>query len=135
MVLATPYRGRAIPCGVIACSSKTIAAQQDSRNLNHFRAFEALKDLLDEKPLVLVFSMELLLGEELRDFLYAEPVSSSQPLSKKEHIPNSTHCKKTKKWKRYSGLFILLKHKWSLSPADRLAIFLAILLPPVPSHV
>ncbi len=31
MVLATPYRGRAIPCGVITYSSKTIATQQDSR--------------------------------------------------------------------------------------------------------
>ena len=53
LVLATPYRGRAIPCGLITYSSKTIAQNVDSRNLNHFRAFEALKDMLGERPLVL----------------------------------------------------------------------------------
>ena len=270
LVLATPYRGRAIPCGVITYSSKTIAIHQDSRNLNHFRAFETLKDLLGEKPLVLdrefsylelllnlieehvhfvirlnlgshppkffdqegqevaltispgetvihnqvwyrgkapvnligvwkkglaeplwvmtdlqakeglriyfgrmkieqsfrdlksllgmtklmnkqqtymektlallllVFSIGLLVGEELRDYLYGEPCSPPQPLSQKDHIPGSDHRQPTKKWKRYSGLFILLKQKWTLSPADQvmisnaaLAIFLALLLPPV----
>lgn len=53
LVLATAYRGRAIPCGLITYSSKTIATRQDSRNLNHFRAFAGLKDLLGERPLVL----------------------------------------------------------------------------------
>lgn len=53
LVLATAYRGRAIPCGLITYSSKTIASRQDSRNLNHFRAFEGFKDLLGERPLVL----------------------------------------------------------------------------------
>jgi hypothetical protein len=53
LVLATPYRGRAIPCGLMTYSSKTIAQDLGSRNLNHFRAFEALKDLLGERPLVL----------------------------------------------------------------------------------
>jgi hypothetical protein len=65
MVLATPYRGRAIPCGLVTYSSKTLATNQDSRNLNHFRAFESVKDLLGDKPLVLdrEFSyLELLLN-------------------------------------------------------------------------
>jgi hypothetical protein len=65
LLLATPYRGRAIPCGLITYSSKTIAMQPDSRNLNHFRAFAELKDLLGERPLVLdrEFSyLELLLN-------------------------------------------------------------------------
>jgi hypothetical protein len=53
LVLATPYRGRAIPCGLVTYSSKTIAQNGDSRNLNHFRAFETLKDMLGERPLVL----------------------------------------------------------------------------------
>lgn len=53
-VWATPYRGRAIPCGLVTYSSKTIAQQvEDSRNRNHYRAFAALKDLLGERPLVL----------------------------------------------------------------------------------
>lgn len=65
LMLATPYRGRAIPCGVVTYSSKTIAVHQDSRNLNHFRAFAGLKDMLGDKPLVLdrEFSyLELLLN-------------------------------------------------------------------------
>jgi hypothetical protein len=53
LILATPYRGRAIPCGLVTYSSRTIAQNADSRNLNHFRAFAALKDLLGERPLVL----------------------------------------------------------------------------------
>ena len=55
LVLSTPFRGRAIPCGLLTYSSKTIAEnpQLDSRNLNHFRAFAQLKDLLGERPLVL----------------------------------------------------------------------------------
>lgn len=52
LILATPYRGRAIPCGMVTYSSKTIAQGLDSRNLNHFRAFESLKDLLGGRPLV-----------------------------------------------------------------------------------
>lgn len=38
---------------LITYSSKTIAQNTDSRNLNHFRAFAGLKDLLGERPLVL----------------------------------------------------------------------------------
>ena len=53
LTLATPYRGRAIPCSFVTYSSKTIADMADSRNLNHFRAFAELKALLGERPLVL----------------------------------------------------------------------------------
>ncbi len=66
MVLATPYRGRAIPCGLVTYSSKTIATQADSRNLNHCRAFEGLKDLLGERPLVLD-----------REFSYYRPLENN----------------------------------------------------------
>jgi len=52
LLLATPFRGRAIPCGFITYSSQTIA-ESDSRNRNHCRAFERLKSLLGERPLVL----------------------------------------------------------------------------------
>jgi hypothetical protein len=52
-LLATPYRGRALPCGVILYSSNTIRREANSRNLNHFRAFGLLKDMIGEKPLVL----------------------------------------------------------------------------------
>ena len=260
LVLATPYRGRAIPCGLVTYSSKTIATNQDSRNLNHFRAFESIKDLLGDRPLVLdrefsylelllnlqeeqlkfvirlnlgshppkfydqegqevaltispgemvihnkvwyrgqacvnlignwkkglseplwvitnlsakkglriyysrmkieqsfkdlkdllgltklmnqkqdymekmiallllVFSIGLLLGEGLRDFLYAEPISSGEQLSQKDSVPGILDRKKGKKWKRYSGLFILLRQKWSLPPTQKSKIFNAVLL-------
>jgi hypothetical protein len=65
MVLATPYRGRAIPCGLVTYSSKTIADQADSRNQNHFRAFAGIKEIVGERPIVLdrEFSyLELLLN-------------------------------------------------------------------------
>jgi hypothetical protein len=260
LVLATPFRGRAIPCGLVTYSSKTIAQNQDSRNLNHFRAFESIKDLLGEKPLVLdrefsylelllnlieeqlkfvirlnlgshppkfydqdgrevaltispgetvihnhvwykgeaqvnligrwkrgfseplwvmtnleakqglhfyfgrmkieqsfkdlkdllgmtklmnqkqeymekmiallllIFPIGLLLGEELRDFLYAEPIPPDEQLSEKDLVPGVPDRKKGRKWKRYSGLFILLRQKWHLSREEQSQITAAVLL-------
>lgn len=61
LVLATPYRGRALPCHLLSYSSRTIAQGTGSRNLHHWAAFDALKDLLGDKPLVLD-----------RDFSYLE---------------------------------------------------------------
>ncbi len=61
LVLATPFRGRALPCHLLSYSSRTIAQQATSRNLYHWQAFDALKDLLGDKPLVLD-----------RDFSYLE---------------------------------------------------------------
>jgi hypothetical protein len=254
LILATPYRGRAIPCGLVTYSSRTIAQNADSRNLNHFRAFAALKDLLGERPLVLdrefsylelmlnlfeeqinwvirlnlranppkfydqdgkevaltispgetvtlnkvwymgkalvnvigtwkkgldepmwvmtnleakralriyfarmkieetyrdlksllgmtklmnkqqvymekmigllllTFTIGLLVGEELRDLLYGEPISEDEPVENQERIPGSPSLKKGKKWKRYSGLFVLLKQKWSLSTEQKLSV-------------
>lgn len=259
LILATPYRGRAIPCGMVTYSSKTIAQDLGSRNLNHFRAFEELKDLLGGRPLVLdrefsylelmlnlleeqinwvirlnlrshppkflsdegkevaltispgetvilnhiwymgkvcmnvigiwkkglsepmwimtnleakkgrdiyfarmkieetyrdcksllgltrlmnkqqiymekmvallllVFSIGLLVGEELRDLLYGEPIAENEPVEDKERIPGSPSLKKGKKWKRYSGLFVLLKQKWSLSDIQKTAVLEAAL--------
>lgn len=53
LALAVPYRGRGIPVGVVTFSSRTIAQGLDSRNLNHLRAFAAVKEMLGERPLVL----------------------------------------------------------------------------------
>jgi len=274
MMLATAYRGRAIPCGLVTYSSKTIAQNVDSRNLNHFRAFEGLKDLLGERPLVLdrefsylelllnlveeqvhfvirlnlgshppkfwnangqevlltlsqgetvvhhqvsykgkvcvnligtwgkgfadplwimtnlepeharriyfarmkieetfrdlksllgltrlmnkqqkimekmlallllVFAISLLIGESLRDHLYGETIQEHEAIPDKMLIPGSPLRKKGMKWKRYSGLFILLKHNWSVSAcvwqtivATAFQSFIAIVRPPVPTHV
>jgi hypothetical protein len=53
LFLATPYRGRAIPCHFVSYSSKTINQQATSRNQHHFAAFGEIKELLGDKPLVL----------------------------------------------------------------------------------
>jgi hypothetical protein len=50
LLLATPHRGRAIPCGLVCYSSKTIADRGDSRNQNHMRAIETLKDIVGDRP-------------------------------------------------------------------------------------
>jgi hypothetical protein len=84
LLLATPYRGRAIPCGLITYSSRTIADQADSRNRNHARAFAKLKELVGEGPLVLdrEFSyLELLLDleEEQINFVIRLNLGSHAP--------------------------------------------------------
>lgn len=274
LILATPYRGRAIPCGMVTYSSKTIAQGQDSRNLNHFRAFESLKDLLGGRPLVLdrefsylelmlnfmeeqinwvirlnlrshppkfydadgkevaltispgetrilnkvwymgkalvnvigvwkkglaepmwimtnlearrglqiyfarmkieetyrdlksllglrklmnkqqvymekmvallllTFTIGLLVGEELRDLLYGEAIDEDELVEDSQRIPGAPSLKKGKKWKRYSGLFVLLKQKWSLTEEQRSAVLLAafttfrhLIYPHVPTFV
>lgn len=61
LLLATPYRGRALPCHFITYSSRTLDQQAESRNLNHLQAVQPLKALLGDKPLVLD-----------RDFSYLE---------------------------------------------------------------
>lgn len=53
LTLATPFRGRAIPCSFVTYSSKTINQGINSRNQEHARAFAAVKDLLADRPLVL----------------------------------------------------------------------------------
>lgn len=53
LLLATPFRGRALPCGFVTYSSKTIAQMQSSRNQYHWAAFDQIKALLGDKPLVL----------------------------------------------------------------------------------
>ena len=259
MILATPYRGRAIPCGLVTYSSKTIEQGLDSRNLNHFRAFDGLKDMLGGRPLVLdrefsylelmlnlfeeqinwvirlnlranppkfytdygsevaltislgetvvlnhvwymgkvcmnvvgiwkkglveplwvmtnleaksglqiyfarmkieetyrdlksllgltklmnkqqvymekmvallllTFTIGLLVGEELRDLLYGEPIAADEHVDEEKRIPGAPSLKKGKKWKRYSGLFVLLKQKWSLSDEQKTAVLNAAL--------
>jgi hypothetical protein len=255
LVLATPYRGRAIPCGLVTYSAKTIAQNMDSPNRNHYRAFESLKDMLGKRPLVLdrefsylelmlnlveeqvnwvirlnlganppkfydqdgkevvltispgetvtyhriwymgkvgvqvigtwkkglsepmwvmtnlaakeglhiyfarmkieetfpdlksllgmtklmnqqqvylekmlallllTFTIGFLVGEGLRDLLYAEQITLGDRVPQKERLPGAPALRMGKKWKRYSGLFVLLKQKWAIS-ADQLAAIL-----------
>jgi hypothetical protein len=107
------------------------------------QSFKDLKDLLGmtklmnqkqeymEKMialLLLIFPIGLWLGEALRDFLYGETIVSGEQISEKELIPGTSDLKKGKKWKRYSGLFILLRQKWCLAQEDQFKISTAVLL-------
>lgn len=84
MVLATPYRGRALPCSFITFSSRTLAEQVESRNQNHLRCFAEIKDLLGEKPLVLDRDFSYL---ELLEHLTAEGVHFVIRLNLRSHPP------------------------------------------------
>jgi hypothetical protein len=52
LVLATPFRGRAIPFHFITYSSKRICQEATSCNLNHCRALYGIKTLLGDRPIV-----------------------------------------------------------------------------------
>jgi len=77
--------------------------------------------------LLLTFTIGLLVGEELRDLLYSGPITEDEQVEDKERIPGSPSLKKGKKWKRYSGLFVLLKQKWKLSDEQKALILKAVL--------
>jgi hypothetical protein len=92
--------------------------------------------------LLLVYAIGLWLGEGVRDHLYGELIHEQEAVPEEERIPGSPQRKKGKKWKRYSGLFILLKQKWTLPAKEwqsifgnALASFTAIVQHPVPTHV
>ena len=61
--------------------------------------------------LLIIFPISLLLSEELRNLLYGVPIAADEQLPKKELIPGTLGRKEGKKWKRHSGLFILLRQK------------------------
>jgi hypothetical protein len=89
--------------------------------------------------LLIVYSISLLVGENLRDYLYAEPQEASSSSSIKGTIPGKTNLRAGKKWRLYSGLFVLLRQKWRLSRREwqhliqeSLALF-TFLLAPVPT--
>ena len=274
LILATPYRGRAIPCALVTYSSRTLAKGASSRNMEHARVIRQIKELLDGRPLVLdrefsylgllkglseegisfvirvklgahppkftdgegkavelmvpeggsvvyeglrykgevrvnvigswekgleepiwvmtnlpaeqglkvyakrmkieesfrdlksllgmgrlmnkrqeymekmlaflliVFAVGLLLGECLRDEVYGEPISEGEEVEEEERIPDKPWLRKGKKWKRYSGLFVLLRQKHSLTRKKRAlvietasSLFIALVCPHVLTHV
>lgn len=64
LLLATPFRGRAIPFHFVTYSSRILSQRAESRNQYHLRAFAGIKPLIGERPLVLdrEFSYEWLLA-------------------------------------------------------------------------
>ena len=85
LMLATPFRGRAIPCGFVTYSSRTIAEGVTSRNQEHDRAFQSVKHVVGERPLVLdrEFSylslLEKLVAEEV-NFVIRLNLGSRPPI-------------------------------------------------------
>ncbi len=65
LLLATPFRGRAIPFHFVTYSSRILSTRAESRNQYHLRAFAGVKALIGERPLVLdrEFSYEWLLAD------------------------------------------------------------------------
>lgn len=53
LVLACPFKGRAIPFHLISYSSRTLGEEATSRNLEHKRALRGVRELIGDKPVVL----------------------------------------------------------------------------------
>jgi hypothetical protein len=71
LVLSTPFRGRALPFSFVTYSSRTIGEQLTSRNQEHYRCFEAVKQMLGNRPLVLDREFSY---EQLMEILYIEQI-------------------------------------------------------------
>ena len=52
LTLATPLRGRALPCHFVTYSSATINDEATSRNLEHQRAVQGIKELIGDRTLI-----------------------------------------------------------------------------------
>lgn len=52
LTLATPLRGRALPFHFVTYSSRTFEDQPSSRNLEHFKAIQAIQQLIGERPII-----------------------------------------------------------------------------------
>ena len=69
LTLATPLRGRAIPFHFLTYSSRTFEDQPSSRNLEHFKAIQAIQQLIGSRPIV--FDREFSYRELLRSLVEA----------------------------------------------------------------
>jgi hypothetical protein len=104
---------------------------RDLKNLLRLDKVMNKKQELMEKMVALVmlaFSIGLLSGEGVRDALYGETVEAETTVRKKERVPGQPRLRQGKKWKLYSGLFILLKQKIDLSIERLREIFRVVLL-------
>lgn len=70
LTLATPLRGRAIPFHFVTYSSRTIEDQPSSRNLEHFKAIQGIKQLIGSRPIV--FDREFSYCELLKSLVASE---------------------------------------------------------------
>ncbi len=72
LVLSTPFRGRSLPFSFVVYSSRTIAERSTSRNQEHYRCFNEVKQLLGDRPLVLDREFSY---QELMEILSLERIS------------------------------------------------------------
>lgn len=103
---------------------------RDLKNLLH------LDQLMNQKPahmekmialMMLAYSIGLLTGEAVRDAVYGEPIRGKTSVLPSEQIPDQPQLRQSKKWKLYSGLFILLKQKLELPLKRRRKIYRQVL--------
>ena len=52
LTLATPLRGRALPCNFLTYSSATLGRESTSRNLEHQRAVAQIRTTIGSRPVV-----------------------------------------------------------------------------------
>lgn len=72
LVLSIPFRGRSLPFSLVAYSSRTIAERSTSRNQEHYRCFNEVKQLLGDRPLGLDREFSY---QELMEILSLERIS------------------------------------------------------------
>ena len=53
LTLATPFRGRALPCNFITYSSATLGSESTSRNIEHQRVIGEIQSAIGDRPVVL----------------------------------------------------------------------------------
>ncbi len=53
LTLATPFRGRALPCNFITYSSATLGSESTSRNIEHQRVIGEIQSVIGDRPVVL----------------------------------------------------------------------------------
>jgi hypothetical protein len=103
---------------------------RDLKNLLHLDKLMNKKSEYMEKMIALVmlaYSIGVLAGEGVRDAIFSEPIKARARVPLTERIPDHPGLRQGKKWKLYSGLFILLKQKVDLPLKNRRQIFSAIL--------
>ena len=84
LTLATPLRGRALPCHFVIYSSATINKEATSRNLEHQRAIQGIKELIGSRTLI--FDREFsYLGFLLK--IHAEQIKYVIRLNQGSHPP------------------------------------------------
>jgi len=95
-----------------------------------------LDKLMNQKPepmekmialVMLAYSIGVLTGEAVRDAVFGERIEDSTLALPTERIPNQPNLRQCRKWKQYSGLFIVLKQKLEIPLKRRRKIYRQVL--------